>query len=237
MKIIFKLFIVLFLFIISACSHTPKSERKIAALEMPPWFDPEKIPESSSIQRWNNPQIESTEIDWNSLKKIEIPESCNSDQLFPSHPQQTNKIYHLYREALLDFQKIPFDSKACLVPSRYPHAGTGKFYCMLADSLTYVVISDTFEDLCGNLYRGFWNASFFKKKEKMTDLLSKGRTVNRPQGVGNVFLPANTYALKRSDFLFLLSIFEGDQEKINLLKDSAKKTHTFSEASHLYITK
>jgi hypothetical protein len=83
-------------------------------------------------------------------------------------------------------------------------------------------MSDTYEDACGNLYRGYWFLNYRvgggpqKSEDNMGTLFSKGRTqYPKPNAIfaGEV-VDGNTYAVGIKNFLFLSPLLPGDMKKI-----------------------
>lgn len=156
-------------------------------------------------------------LDLNKLMKVQV--KCQTKDLLPTHQQQTTKQYHIYQSGSFDLSKLPFDSEACTMPSKFKN-GKGQFYCQQSDILESTVISDTYKDSCGNFYRGFWRVTFLRKNETMGTLFSLGRTLypkpNSP--VENDFEPGDIYPVPTTQFLFFTSLFTADAKKIDELR-------------------
>lgn len=170
------------------------------------------------------------------LPRVEI--SCADTLLFPTHPQQETKIYHIYQIAQYDQAKLNGDDPACLMSARYAN-GKGVKACLRADYAHYVVLSDLYRDRCGGLYRGFWELAFLNRDESMGTLFSLGRVLFQKENssVLDMYV-ASTYPVPRKEFLFLSPLLPGDREKIESLKGAAlKDTHTLDQQGLLYLVR
>lgn len=149
----------------------------------------------------------------------QISVACEDKRLFATHPQQTTKEYMYALWADYDYTKLPVDSVACTIPN------PTRKYCLRATWAKLVVMSDTFEDSCGNQYRAYWMVNYLMADESMGTLVSKGRTIYekpRSQFPGE-FVTGNTYELREDDFLMLSPVWKGDQIKINQSRTEAFK--------------
>lgn len=149
----------------------------------------------------------------------ELPLTCESSTLWPTHPFQTTKEYLWAGFAHYEHHKLPVDSYACMRPSP-----TNRF-CLMGAIAMAVVMSDTFEDECGNTYRGYWLVTYLKHDENMGTLFSKGRTAYpRPGGPYEYdMIEGDTYPVKTKDFLFLGELLPLDHENISREQDRASK--------------
>lgn len=142
------------------------------------------------------------------------------DRFFPSHPKATTKSYHYALYKYFDYKKLPPDNYRCNLTT------TGKVKtCLNAGALHFIIISDTFFDLCGNSFRGFWAVAYNSDDENMGTLLSKGRNIESVPGspFKHDYRPSNTYEVSRSNFIFMSPLFKKDQAKIDKsIKSSAK---------------
>ncbi len=197
-------------------------------------LDLSSVPQPNAITSWTNPQYESQGIELSKREHTEIPPSCPDKRLYPTHPQQFTKIYHVYRVANYNNRKVPYDSEVCLIASRSP--SPAKRTCLLTDTFIHSLISDTFQDSCGNLYRGVWVMNFLKKQETIGTLFSKGRTLyedpNSP--FEKDMIEGQTYPSTQKEFLFLTPLFPGDKELIEKMKQSAQETHAYNPETHLF---
>jgi hypothetical protein len=127
---------------------------------------------------------------------------------------------------------VPADSRTCKIASK-----SAKPVCLLTDIFEYAVISDVFEDNCGNIYRGYWNVGFLKQDDNMGMLLSKGRTVYpkaNAEYAGETEV-GSTYAVDAKDFLFLGAPLAADKDTAAKLAQEANASHTFDTAKHLFV--
>jgi hypothetical protein len=222
-------FLVATIFILSACAST----QRIPSSKDFPWgLASNDLPDSNAVIRWSNPHYEESNVPiLDDLDPVQVPAICPDPKLYPTHPQQRSKSYHVYRVAVYENEKLAADSPVCKLTSN----GAKKF-CLLADTFQYAVISDVFQDACGGLYRGVWSVGFLKRDDNVGMLLSKGRTVyTKPNASfeGDVE-DGQTYALEAKDFLLLTAPFPGDKETAAKLAGEAKATHTYDSATHLF---
>ena len=145
-----------------------------------------------------------------------VPLTCRDRKLYPTHPQQFSKDYVMSLVSKYDRIRLPGTSSACTTPT------TSKRTCIVAMRAVVAVMSDTYQDSCGNYYRGYWFLSYrvstnrFKTEDNMGTLFSKGRTqYPKPhaQFAGEV-VDGNTYPVSEKDFLFLTPLLPGDMKKI-----------------------
>lgn len=150
-----------------------------------------------------------------SLHPIHLP---SKEKLWPTHPQQTTKEYLYAVWAPYDYTRLPPRSSVCLTPN------PTRRFCQHSTWVNVVVISDTFEDQRGRLYRGYWPVYFLHTDENMGTLLSKGRTVYPKPGstFDNDFVEGQTYEVKAGDFLFLAELLPADLRNIQREQTRAK---------------
>ncbi len=155
---------------------------------------------------------------------------CGNSELYPTHPGQELKQYHVYLKAQFHHQKISAHSPLCRMTT------TNKSHCLLADSLHFVVLSDTYRDRCGHMYRGVQKRVFIGQDETMATLYSAGRTLyeNPHSEFKYDFETGPTYATHCDDFEYLLPLFEADDFKIFKLVESALKAFTFDPTTLLF---
>lgn len=148
-----------------------------------------------------------------------IPGNCQARKLWPSQPQQNLKKYHIAIWSNYIPQNLPADSGACITPS-----GNRK-YCLRSSAANTMILSDTFEDSCGNFYRGYWLVTFLQNQESMGTLASKGRTFYPKPGsqFKSEYVMGSSYQTSERDFLFLGDLLPGDLGKIRKLKSDALK--------------
>ena len=148
------------------------------------------------------------------------PFSCSEKRLFPTHPSQGTKEYLHAVYSMYDHGRLPPNSYACLI--RNP---TGKF-CVRAATAMIVVMSDTYTDNCGNLYRGYWLVTYLKSDESMGTLYAKGRTAYpKPDSeFENDFIEGSTYVVSQDDFMILAELLPDDKLKIEAEKARALRS-------------
>ncbi len=192
------------------------------------------IPYSEAFLGWSTPkgyQDDSIHFDRLSPKDL----NCQSQLLYPTHPQQNLKIYHIYRHGKYNHFKLKGDDEACAISAKQNN-GRGFKNCFRPDLLVDVVLSDTYMDSCGNYYRAFNHVQFFSRLENMGHLFTPGRTLYQdPQSnFENDFIVGQTYFVNLSDFLLVTELFPGDFELIKQYSAEALKTHVFDKNTYLY---
>jgi hypothetical protein len=218
-------------FLITACASSPS--RTPSSKELPWGINTSELPEPSAIIRWSDPRYEESGLPaLDDLDHVDVV--CHDHRLYPTHPQQRSKSYHVFRMAVYENEKLEGVSPVCKISS-----SGAKKYCLLADTFEYAVISDIYQDACGNLFRGVWSVGFPKKDDNMGQLFSKGRTVYPKENAefsGDVE-DGQTYPLEQKDFLFLTHPFPGDAEVAKKLAAEAQVTHTYDSVTHLFMKK
>lgn len=146
--------------------------------------------------------------------------NCPSVSLYPTHPSQATKDYLHAMYSQYNHANLPPTSYACLTRT------TTNRHCLRAAIAEVVVMSDTYVDDCGNLYRGYWVTTYLKSDENMGTLFSRGRSAYpKPNAqFPGEFIDDNTYALTRDQFLLLGEILPGDGEKIRIEEARALKS-------------
>lgn len=181
-----------------------------------------EVPESAAFLGWKTKENWSTETgDVFALKQTSL--NCSDKTLVPTHPQQTTKKYHHFLVGRFNVPKVKADSRVCKIKTQGSNSR-----CLMADTMEFALISDTYQDLCGNKYRGFWALSFLRQDESMGTLFAKGKsTYSNPKSqFANDMLDDGTYALQVDDFLFLTSLLPGDEKQISEnLTMALKYTH------------
>lgn len=185
------------------------------------------VPNAGAIVSWQEiAGYRDSDLDPMSAPRISL--ECADTNLYPTHPQQNTKHYHLFLSARYDHTRLKGDDEACTLSSKYPNA-QGVKPCLRPDYLEYAVISDTYRDSCGHMYRGFWDVAFLKANDNMGVLFAKGRTLYQKPNAGDVndMYIGDTYAVSADEFLFLSPLLPGDLQKVEMLKASALGTHIF----------
>jgi hypothetical protein len=147
------------------------------------------------------------------------PFACRkNNKLWPTHPQQETKHYHFAVYATYNHAKKLDPTNAMICAQ--PNSKKNPTKCMRGTVAKVVVMSDLYQDECGNIYRGFWpifftvGSRYFETgTENMGTLASKGRwfTVDDE---GDHFRLAATYSLTKSDFMFLVEPSPHDEADI-----------------------
>ena len=188
------------------------------------------FPHPMALSVWqDSPDFTDPSIDLQKYPSSKI--TCDDGNLYPTHPQQTLKKYHVHRWAGYDQNKLKPDETACVRPSSM---GT---FCVRGDIAYDVILSDTFEDRCGNLYRGFEQVSFLGQDETMGTLVSPGRTIYpKPHSefIGE-FISGGTYAVPIARFMKIGPVLPTDIEQIQKGREQALGvTHSYDTTTHLY---
>lgn len=185
------------------------------------------LPNATAVSSWQEiAGYRNTEIDAMAMPRI--PLNCADTNLYPTHPQQKTKLYHVFRSARYDQSKLTGADEACTLSSKYPSAN-GTKACLRPDYLEYAVISDIYRDSCGNLYRGVWDVAFLKANDNMGVLFAKGRTLYQKPEAGDVLdmYVGGTYAVGVEEFLFLSPILDTDLRVEMDLEQAARSTHRY----------
>jgi hypothetical protein len=185
------------------------------------------LPNPAAISSWQEISgYRNTSVEVMSMARI--PLNCTDSNLYPTHPQQNTKLYHIFRSARYDQTKLIGADEACALSSKYPSA-SGTKACLRPDYLEYAVISDVYRDSCGNFYRGVWDVAFLKANDNMGVLFSKGRTLYQKPEAGDALdmYVGGTYAVGVEEFLFLSPILDTDLGLETSLEQSARATHQY----------
>lgn len=198
---------------------------------LPFGVDAADIPDAGAVRNWSF--MPTTAVPAENLPHI--PLACDDNRLVPTHPQQEMKTYHVTALASYDHFRVPADSRVCRVASR-----GAKRVCLNTDTIEHAVISDTYADRCGNLYRGVWKVTFLRQDDTMGTLFSKGRVLyqNPRSEFANDMYVGGTYAVTADEFLFLTPLFPGDAERLAASRARAlQSTHVLDEATGLFKVK
>lgn len=195
------------------------------------------VPNPEAFHMWRPMNGYTTSnVNLQALPKVQI--NCEQDQvnLYPTHPQQESKEYHLFDWGQYNHFKLHGESEACAMSSRFK-SKNGQYACLRPDVIFNVVMSDIYRDKCGNFYRGFKHLVFLKKNENMGTLLSVGRTIYpnpKSNFPGDTYV-GPTYPVLVQEFVFLSNVLPGDLEKTAALKAKAlARTHSFDEKTLLF---
>ena len=198
------------------------------------------VPNPEAFKIWRPMDGYTTsDVNLQALPQVQI--NCPADQtnLYPTHPQQESKHYHLFDWGEYNHGKLNGESEACAQGSRFKSAN-GQYACLRPDVVFNVVMSDIYRDKCGNYYRAFKQLVFLKKNENMGTLFAVGRTIypdNKSNFPGDTYV-GPTYPVRLQEFVFLSNLFPGDLEKARALKANAlTRTHIFDEATLLFSNK
>jgi hypothetical protein len=195
------------------------------------------IPNPEAFLGWRTVQGYTTsDVKIDQLQKVGLNCQLDNKNLYPTHPQQESKHYHLFDWGSYNHGKLNGDSEACTISSKYKNRN-GQYACLRPDVVYNVVMSDIYQDKCGNLYRAFKQTIYLDKNESMGTLLSRGRTIYpnpNSQFPGEVYV-GPTYPVPVQEFLFLTLPLAGDIEKSNQMKRRAlSTTHTFDALELLF---
>lgn len=148
------------------------------------------------------PQVNDLELPWKPSgyaqnakaphpANLEVRElHCHSSVLWPVHPLQTTKDY--------------------------VYAVTASYKTETLSPAHAIVMSDFFQDECGEVYKAYWVVAFLANEETMTTLVSKGRSIQRrPGGHPGEFVAGSTSNVSLNEFMFLTTLEEQDRHKID----------------------
>ncbi len=238
---VFMLKLIILLGIILSCTSRPPQRLPSSPVEEIGWqeyilkkiVEPmglEKFfPDSRALGPWQsnddfviNKPVSPTEIPVRPL-------ACESKNLYPTHPYQSTKEYIHAAFSMYDHRMLSPDSYACLTPNP-----TRKF-CLRGATALLVVMSDTYEDDCGNFYRGYWLLTYLKSDESMGTLFSKGRVLyEKPDAeFPGEYDEAGTYIVKSGDFFLLGDLLPEDRENIRVEEERALRDG-FKKSGKLY---
>src|SRR5258705_11322484 len=103
-------------------------------------------------------------VDAAPLKQAWIPKECDPTTLYPTHPQQNLKRWEQHQIATYNLSKVPAGEAdkegVCTIKTNQE-----KPSCLRATDFQHVVVSDTYQDKCGNQYRGAVAKAFLTKNE------------------------------------------------------------------------
>jgi hypothetical protein len=174
-------------------------------------------PDGEAIQNWRiSSEFDADGVEIPPSAVQEIPLKCGT-QLYPAEYSTLTKQYIFGIEAAFDPVKIKGDSEGCAVPTN----GTNK--CIVGLTAMLVIMADTYEDQCGNFYRGYFVKHYTKGQgrnqgtENMGTLIALGRTVypKAQAAFAGEFYNGQTYPVARSEFVFLSPLWPNDLKKIN----------------------
>lgn len=173
-------------------------------------FAKAEVPHPQFFKGWKfDSSYEAYGQDLKTLNKVEI--ACENKTLVPTHPQQGTKKYHLAIIGKYNTHQIKGGEKGsysdiCQIWTK--HVIPEQRTCLLSKALKVVVLSDTYQDTCGNFYRGYFKEKFFSSDETMGTLVSLGKTFyenpySEFAGTGLVeTYVGGTFAVQASEFLY-----------------------------------
>lgn len=164
-------------------------------------LDNTHYPNSSALEVWNNESSYTSSFDVDPyLLKTQV--LCKDTKLRPKTPEQLHKKYYLYKIAKYDLRKLNKFDEACAI-------GTPKNSslnaCLKPTEAHIAIVSDLYEDSCGNNYRGFWVVRFLKKNETIHTLVAKGKSlIHKPNSdFFEEMIAGPVSEVDAKDFLFL----------------------------------
>ncbi len=189
------------------------------------------------IREWKNESTLVVPLEKMKLKKISPKECEKGAGIFPTHPSQLTKKYHVLRYGQYDETKLRGDDSLCKFSQKVSSRKKG-LICFIAVQAGYLMMSDYYMDRCGNYYRGFWEHSFTvaNKLDDHPFLLSKGR-VNEMIDRGEYMdsKDSDTYALRPENFLFFGEVRPDEIQEILAIRDrSLKNGFRFDPSTYLF---
>lgn len=224
-----------FIFLVTACAQV--SERAPSSIPHHSWrsFLNQKFGSLENLfdgdgKYIDKPWKQSSEIGFerrppqpSQLQEVQV--NCRSKELWPTHPQQFIKEYLYAVQADFDRTRLPPTFSSCITPN------PTKRFCLRAQTANVLVMSDTYQDNCGNYYRAYWHVAYRTgggprhSEDHMGTMLSRGRTqYERPNArFKGEYDTGYTYPVKADDFLFLSKLLPSDQGNIRKFRAQAIK--------------
>ncbi len=193
------------------------------------------VPHPQYFKGWKfDSSYEAYGRDLKTLSKVEI--TCENKTLLPTHPQQGTKKYHLaitgeYNSHQLKGGEQSAYNDICMIWTN--HAKPEQRYCLRSKTIKVVVLSDLYQDTCGNTYRGYFKKKFLNTDETMGTLVSLGKTFYEnpySEFVGTSLVETyvgGTYPMKASEFLYFSKASPEDLLQIQDSLVLAKKNGQF----------
>ncbi len=188
----------------------------------------EPVPSERAFIGWtDNSDRDAVRVE--SLSSVEV--ACADQTLYPAYPQSHLKTYHEVKYGNYDHGKMTKVDEACATSGFDP-----KRRCLRAKILHSYILSDVFNDACGNFYRGIWQTVFFNTDESMGSLISKGRTQyeDHDSEFSGSYIDGGTYAVPSEVFLKIAPVFAGDVSKVLEFRRAALQSG-FTIKSHIFI--
>ncbi|MES3038307.1 MAG: hypothetical protein V4736_10405 [Bdellovibrionota bacterium] len=189
------------------------------------------FPNSAALTVWREAADEiSLKLDLN--KYPTIPVKCSAEGLIPAFPQQDTKLYHQAYWNQYDANLLKPTDYPCKINNLKMKGNA----CLRPDTANYLILSDIYEDSCGNLYRGFAEISYLKGDESMGTLVAPGKTIYKdPKSeFANMFIYGGTHKVPIKRFIKIGPVFKSDLPKVPRLKEQALKTHSYDAKTKLY---
>jgi hypothetical protein len=204
-----------------SCSHS-KAFREVAS-KIPDSILAESVKEKHAFLGWkNNPREQTDFLNFEEVKSVSI--NCENSRIFPTHPQMDQKKYFNAKYGSFDHFKLSTESELCLLKTKSKNS-KGNYTCLRADRLAYVVISDLYEDSCGNFYRGYKELLFQRSHENMGTLFSPGRSMlpDPKATVEGEYIYGSTYPVESAEFYFFTEVTDQERASIKVGKKQAEK--------------
>jgi hypothetical protein len=218
-----------FILLAAACSQVSLNNR-LPANELTSLLD-QPVEEETAFQGWKkNTSEQHGEILFSQLKMAKL--QCDSTELTPTNVGMEFKTYYNAKRGIYKDHHVSPEGSLCLIRSRGK-----KVFCLKSDVLLYVVISDLYQDKCGNYYRGYKEILFQKSHENMGTLFSPGRTMyqNPKSEFEGDMMYGDTYPVNWEDFLFLTEATEEEKQKLPLSKQrSIAEGFVFDSVRNIY---
>jgi len=163
---------------------------------------------------------------------------CAERGIYPTHPGQGGKVYHLDEVGTYPAHKLPNDHLFCKVKNK----GKGKF-CIAAGNPGRVKMSDFFMDRCRNFYRAVWERKYvaFRTKADHEFTTSIGRPTRLvPMGAYSESEDESTVEVSnelKRHLLFLNAATPAEITEIKAKQRNAQESGAFyfDESSLLFI--
>src|SRR4051812_41127613 len=99
------------------------------------------LPNADAIVRWTDMDTY-TSSDIRPEQLAEKPSNCADQRLYPTHPQQNLKKYHVYQWGLYDHNRLKGSDAACAMPAKMSTQNPKP--CLRPQTAIHTIVSDTF---------------------------------------------------------------------------------------------
>jgi hypothetical protein len=198
----------------------------------------EDLPNQDALGPWRPTGFADAQLPLSALREVQF--SGGAQELYPTHPSMIIKYYHRYDRSQYRNRNLDGRDEACVLDmtTRMPDRARERHLqrleesgrrlpCIKGDEAYDVVLSDTYVDDRGNLYRGVDAYAIMKQHESMGTGFSPGRTAyeNPNSQFANDMYIGDTYAVPVGRFMMLAALLPQDHGKIQREQQNATRTH------------